>query len=100
MIRSLFAAFAIAVLPTVDDYPKNPHIDIERYVFDLTLNDANDSLAASATIVAKFLADGITTLRLDLINSMAKGLAKQLPTHSLIRQATLSLQLNLTLTSI
>ncbi|TDJ55528.1 MAG: hypothetical protein E2O47_04040, partial [Gemmatimonadetes bacterium] len=69
MIRPLLAAFAVAVLPTVDDYPKNPHIDIERYVFDLTLNDANDSLAASATIVAKFLADGITTLRLDLINS-------------------------------
>ncbi len=69
MIRPLLAVFAVAVLPTVDDYPKNPHIDIERYVFDLTLNDANDSLAASATIVAKFLADGITTLRLDLINS-------------------------------
>jgi aminopeptidase N len=69
MIRSLFAAFAIAVLPAVDDYPKNRHIDIERYVFDLTLNDANDSLAGSATIVARFLADGITTLRLDLINA-------------------------------
>ena len=69
MIRPLLAVFAVAVLPTVDDYPKNPHIDIERYVFDITLNDANDSLAASATIVAKFLADGITTLRLDLINS-------------------------------
>ena len=69
MIRPLLAVFAVAVLPTVDDYPKNPHIDIERYVFDLTLNDANDSLAASATIVAKFLADDITTLRLDLINS-------------------------------
>ena len=69
MFRSLLAALAVAVLPTVDDYPKNPHIDIERYVFDLTLNDANDSLAGSATIVARFLADSITTLRLDFINA-------------------------------
>jgi len=69
MIRSLLAALVVAVLPAADDYPKNRHIDIERYVFDLTLNDANDSLAGSATIVARFLADGITTVRLDLINA-------------------------------
>ena len=69
MVRSLLAAFAVAVLPPIDDYPKNPNIDIERYVFDLTLNDVNDSLLGSATIMARFLADGITSLRLDLMNA-------------------------------
>jgi aminopeptidase N len=80
MVRSLLAAFAVALIPgSVDDYPKNPHIDIERYVFDLTLNDTNDSLAGSATIVARFLADSLTSLRLDLVNagfdSAGRGMA-------------------------
>jgi aminopeptidase N len=70
MIRPLFLVLAAATTASVvDDYPKNPHIDIERYVFDLTLNDTNDRVVGSATIVARFLADSITTLRLDLISA-------------------------------
>ncbi len=54
-----------------DTYPKNPNIDILNYRFHLTLSDATDEIRGETTITARFLADGITELRLDLITQSA-----------------------------
>ncbi len=71
MHRSLFALiFTLGLTPSVaDNYPKNPNIDILDYSFRLTLSDATDEINGAATILAEFLIDGITELRLDLIKT-------------------------------
>ncbi|MGD9524927.1 MAG: M1 family metallopeptidase [Gemmatimonadales bacterium] len=66
MLPAALALAALAVAP-VDDYPKNPRIDIEHYRFDLAVTDADDTLRAVATITARFVVAGDSTLRLDLV---------------------------------
>ena len=55
------------VLSFTDPYPKNPKIDAINYTFELKLSDDTDEILGKATIDVRFLADGIETLRLDLI---------------------------------
>ena len=56
-----------------DTYPKDPRIDIINYAYKIKLSDATDKIEAEATIEARFLADGVTTLRLDLTNAGTDG---------------------------
>ncbi|MCB0632094.1 MAG: M1 family metallopeptidase [Saprospiraceae bacterium] len=51
-----------------DPYPKNPNIDAINYRFEFELSDDSDEIIGQATVDVRFLTDGITTLRLDLIN--------------------------------
>lgn len=50
-----------------DPYPKNPNIDAINYKFEFELSDDTDEILGRATVDIRFLADGIKTLRLDLI---------------------------------
>lgn len=50
-----------------DPYPKNPKIDAINYRFEFELSDQTDEILGRTTIDVRFLADGILTLRLDLI---------------------------------
>ena len=59
--------------PLSDNYPKNPNIDALNYAFRITLSDDTDEIAGEATVDLRFLIDGITELRLDLINATADG---------------------------
>ena len=59
--------------PIRDNYPKNPNIDALNYAFRLTLSDDTDEIVGQATVDVRFLVDGITTLRLDLINARTDG---------------------------
>jgi aminopeptidase N len=52
-----------------DSYPKNPDIDILGYVFNLTFSDESDSISGVATTTARYLAAGLSELRLDLIEA-------------------------------
>lgn len=52
--------------PLADPYPRRVGIDIESYRFELTLRDDTDEIAGLATVVARFTADGVTELPLDL----------------------------------
>ena len=54
--------------PVQDGYPKNWGIDILHYAFALQLSDTTDTIIGQATIEARYLAPGQSTLRLDLIN--------------------------------
>ena len=56
-----------------DTYPKNPDIDVLNYAFRLTLSDATDEIMGEATADIRFLANGITRVRLDLINQGSDG---------------------------
>ncbi|RTE53905.1 M1 family peptidase [Arenibacter aquaticus] len=55
-----------------DNYPKNPHIDVVHYIFDITLSDDTDIIKSTATLLVKFKTHGIQTLRLDLTNKSEK----------------------------
>lgn len=59
--------------PLRDNYPKNPNIDALNYTFRITLSDDTDEIVGEATVDLRFLVDGITELRLDLINATADG---------------------------
>ncbi len=59
--------------PLRDNYPKNPNIDALNYVFRLTLSDETDEIMGEATMDVRFKLDGITELRLDLINATGDG---------------------------
>jgi aminopeptidase N len=50
-----------------DNYPKNPKIDAINYRFEFELSDDKDAILGTTTVDVRFLADGIKTLRLDLI---------------------------------
>ena len=56
-----------------DTYPKNPDIDVLNYAFRLTLSDATDEIMGEATADIRFLANGISRVRLDLINQGSDG---------------------------
>ncbi len=53
--------------PFTDPYPKNPKIDAINYRFEFELSDETDEIRGRATVDVRFLAEGIETLRLDLI---------------------------------
>jgi hypothetical protein len=65
-----FRRFAIA-LPLVfsalaDDYPRQPGIDAQHYLFRVRLADDSDSISGEATIDLRFVQPGLTKVALDL----------------------------------
>ncbi|MCB1023018.1 MAG: M1 family metallopeptidase [Acidobacteria bacterium] len=68
LLGSLFAILLPAsVFP--DMYPKNADIDAINYIFKIALSDTTDEISGEATVDVRFLAAGISELRLDLINA-------------------------------
>jgi aminopeptidase N len=60
---------------TADTYPKNPKIDALNYAFRIGLSDATDEITVEMTMDVRFVGEGVTTLRLDLMNATAgKGM--------------------------
>lgn len=70
----LAVGFNAHAATSFDLYPKNPNIDVINYIFKIELSDATDEIVCEATIDVRFLADGVNSIRLDLVNS-TKGLA-------------------------
>lgn len=66
----VFVCLILSVFPSqaTDTYPKNPAIDMLHYAFTITLSDAVDEIEGVARMQIKFKKEGITTVRLDLIN--------------------------------
>jgi len=64
----------LALLPCLclaDNYPRQPGIDIQHYIFRVGLNDQNDEITGETTIVVKFVKDGVTEVALDLASQMS-----------------------------
>lgn len=70
MIRSLLFVFCFAytVQSLADTYPKNPKIDALNYAFRISLSDAADEIAVELSMDVRFVGEGVTSLKLDLIN--------------------------------
>ncbi len=58
---------AVSRAATVDDYPRNPDIDIRHYLFQFTLTDESDVITGAALITVQFRTAGVTGFTLDLI---------------------------------
>lgn len=58
---------------TPDTYPKNHAIDVLNYTFRLTLSDETDEIVGEASVDVRFLAEGVTRVRLDLIDPDGDG---------------------------
>ena len=83
---SLFCAALLLVLPAraqdySDSYPKNTGIDIQGYVFEITVNDDNDVIEGRTTVDARFVDGGQSTLRLDLIGKTAEREGRGMDVH-------------------
>jgi len=70
ILSSLLLAPALvlgAVAPAAaDTYPRQPGIDVEEYVFRLSLLDETDEIRGLTTIELRFVEDGVVALHLDL----------------------------------
>ena len=72
-----FAARLALLMPFVtpwaplDTYPKNPAIDALNYAFRLELSDTTDAIVGELTLDLRFMAAGVQSVRLDLVNAGA-----------------------------
>ena len=62
----------IGIAPAHAD-PRNPDVDVLHYTFRLILSDETDTVHGETTVVARFLADGVESLDLDLIGPVGSG---------------------------
>ena len=51
-----------------DTYPKNPRVDVVHYRFALELQDRDDRISGTADVDLRFVGDGETSIRFDLVN--------------------------------
>ena len=66
----LFATAAPRAL--ADNYPRQPGVDVQNYIFRVTLSDDNDEIAGETTVTVRFVQDGVARVALDLA-SPAEG---------------------------
>jgi aminopeptidase N len=55
-----------ATLAHADNYPRQPGLDAQHYIFRIALTDANDEVAGEATADLRFVQPGVTQVVLDL----------------------------------
>jgi len=58
-----------APLVFADTYPRQPGVDVQHYVFRVTLSDDNDEIAGETTVDLRFLEDGVAQFALDLASA-------------------------------
>ena len=67
---ALLGAFVVPVGST-DMYPKNPGIDALNYAYTIELSDTTDRITGELALDLRFVAAGVRTIRLDLVNTSA-----------------------------
>ena len=71
----LAVSLAVAPVPSVDTYPRQPGVDVQHYSFALTLSDSTDEIVGDATVSIRFTKDGLTAFFLDFATPAAgKGM--------------------------
>ena len=65
-MSKLPAALLFAVCACADNYPRQPGIDAQHYIFRVTLSDDSDQIAAQSTAVFRFVQEGVRQIGLDL----------------------------------
>src|SRR5947209_7053468 len=61
-----FGAVLCASLAFADNYPRQPGIDAQHYIFRVALSDGSDEITGEATVDLRFVNEGITRFALDL----------------------------------
>lgn len=70
-ISYFLICFALPLIASADNYPKDHRIDILHYAFKINLSDSTDEIFSEASIDVKYLSAGVTVLRFDLIKATA-----------------------------
>jgi aminopeptidase N len=65
-LRATFTLLACAWLLGADSYPRQAGVDVQHYIFRVTLSDENDGIAGDTTAVIRFTQAGVTQVALDL----------------------------------
>src|ERR1700677_3958338 len=65
----VLALLFCAPTAVADNYPRQPAIDIQHYIFRVTLTDENDEIAGETTVSVRFLKDGVASFWLDLASA-------------------------------
>jgi aminopeptidase N len=74
--RALASGASILVLGVfaiADNYPRQPSVDIQNYVFKLELRNETNAISGETVIDVLFASDGVTELFLDLVGKSADG---------------------------
>src|ERR1039457_7362275 len=61
----LFALTLVAPL-AADNYPRQPGVDVQSYIFRVTLSDDTDEIVGETTVDVRFVQDGLESFALDL----------------------------------
>src|SRR4051794_1315290 len=62
--------FGLCAALSADTYPRQPGIDVQHYVFRVSLSDDSDEISGETTITIRFVKDGVTQVALDLGSAM------------------------------
>jgi aminopeptidase N len=65
-MRSLPLLAFLACAALADTYPRQPGIDVQHYIFRVTLSDDMDEIAGETTVTVRFVTEGVTHVALDL----------------------------------
>src|SRR5215472_11466966 len=71
MLRLLILLVIAATAANADAYPRQPNVDAEHYVFQITIGDDTDEISGEALAGIRFLRDGIGEFSLDLASTMS-----------------------------
>jgi aminopeptidase N len=63
-LGALVLCFVVAA--AADNYPRQPGVDVQHYVFRVTLNDDNDEIEGETTVTLRFVRDSVAEFALDL----------------------------------
>src|SRR4051812_21591167 len=66
----IFALLAVCAGLWADTYPRQPGIDIQHYVFRVTLSDDSDEIDGQTSVTVRFVNDSVTQFALDLGSAM------------------------------
>src|SRR5258708_1268225 len=66
MKKLIIAVTLTAALACADNYPRQPGVDAQHYIFRVTLSDDTDQIAGEATVDLRFVREGVTEVSLDL----------------------------------
>jgi aminopeptidase N len=76
MSRFPLIGLALCAVAWGDTYPRQPGIDVQHYIFGITVNDETDEIAGETTIAVRFVKDGVTHVALDLASAAnGKGMS-------------------------
>ena len=74
-MRPLLAALLCARVLAADTYSRQPDIDVQHYIFRVTLSDDSAAITGETTVALQFRKDGVTEAALDLAGaSNGKGM--------------------------